>query len=267
MTDRLLAANFGKLTKGSNMKFIEVGANRQVRKIACLQRSGGNPALFWLGGFKSDMRGTKASALDKIGQKLSLGVTRFDYSGHGQSDGEFENSTISLWLEEAIAVFEKTEGEQIVIGSSMGGWLAFLLNKYLHEHGQNRIRALITIAPAVDMTRDLMLARFTEDELGALEKNGRVEQPSDYGDPYVITRELIEDGQRHLLLDGPIKTGAPVHILQGGKDMDVPPAHALKLASCVLEDPLTLTLIPDGDHSLSRQQDIKALEVAITGYL
>jgi len=249
------------------MKFIKVGARPETRKIALLQRAGDNPALFWLGGFKSDMGGTKATALDKIGEKLGLGVTRFDYFGHGQSAGEFENATISLWLEDAIAAFGATRGEQIVIGSSMGGWLAFLLNQYLRERGENRIRALIAIAPAIDMTEDLMLANFTPAELAALEKTGRVEQPSDYGEPYVLTKELLEDGQRHLLFDQPIKTGCPVHILQGGKDRDVPAAHALKLVAHLLSDPVTLTMIPNGDHSLSRKQDIAALERAITGYL
>ncbi len=249
------------------MQFIEVGAKPETRKIAILQRAGNNPGLFWLGGFKSGMEGTKAVALDKLGEKLGLAVTRFDYSGHGRSQGEFENSTISLWLEDTIAAFAATKGEQIVIGSSMGGWLAFLLNRHLRQRGENRVKALVAIAPAIDMTKDLMLARFTPGELAALEKNGRVEQPSDYGDPYVLTKELITDGQRHLLFDQPIKTGCPVHILQGGNDSEVPPAHALKLVSFLLDDPVTLTMIPDGGHSLSRQQDLKALAGVIGAYL
>jgi len=249
------------------MKFIEVGAKPETRKIALLQRKGNNPSLFWLGGFKSDMAGTKATALDKIGEKLGLGVTRFDYSGHGQSGGEFENATISLWLEEAIAAFAATKGEQIVIGSSMGAWLAFLLNRNLRKRGETRIKVLIAIAPAIDMTRDLMLANFTPGELAALEKNGRVEQPSSYGAPYVLTKELLKDGQRHLLFGQPIQTGCPVHILQGGHDQEVPVSHALKLVSHLLDDPVTLTLIPDGNHSLSRDRDIKMLEKAIVQYI
>lgn len=252
------------------MKFIEVGAKPEIRKIALLQRPGNNPALFWLGGFKSDMKGTKATALDRIGEKLSLGVTRFDYSGHGQSGGEFENATISLWLEDAIAAFDTTRGEQIIVGSSMGAWLAFLLNRNLRKRGENRTRALLAIAPAIDMTRDLMLANFTAGELYDLEKDGRVEQPSDYGAPYVITKKLLEDGQRHLLFDQPgqpVQTGCKVHILQGGEDREVPVSHALKLVSHLPEDPVTLTLIPDGNHSLSRDSDLKMLEKAIVQYI
>ncbi len=248
------------------MQFIEVGVQPKSRKIALVHARGSNPGLFWLGGFKSDLTGTKAVALDKIGQKLGLGVTRFDYSGHGQSQGEFESGTISLWLEEAVAVFDTTKGEQIVVGSSMGGWLAFLLNRYLRQRGEERIRALIVIAPAIDMTHDLMLANFTPVELEALEKNGRVIQPSDYEQPYVLTRQLIEDGERHLLFNAALKTGCPVRILQGGRDVAVPPSHALKLVSRLLDDPVTLSLIPDGDHSLSRTSDLKMLEQAIAEY-
>jgi len=249
------------------MKFIEVGAAPETRKIALSQRAGNNPSLFWLGGFKSDMAATKALALDKIGESLGLGVTRFDYSGSGQSEGRFENATISDWLEEAIAVFATTRGEQIVIGSSMGGWLAFLLNRHLRERGESRVKALITIAPAIDMTRDLMLANFTAAELAALAKGGRVIQPSDYEQPYVLTRKLITDGAQHLMFDAPIKTGCPVRILQGGRDQAVPVAHALKLVSYLLNDPVTLTLIPDGDHSLSRAGDLAVLERAIVEHV
>jgi len=249
------------------MQFIEVGTQPKTRKIARVHTRGNTPGLFWLGGLKSDMSGTKAVALDKIGRGLGLGVTRFDYSGHGQSEGEFESGTISLWLEEAVAVFDTTKGEQIIVGSSMGGWLAFLLNRYLRQRGEERIKALIVIAPAIDMTHDLMLANFTAAELAMLEKNGRVEQPSDYEEPYVLTRELINDGERHLMFGAAITTGCPVRIVQGGRDIAVPPSHALKLVSHLLSAPVTLSLIPDGDHSLSRKQDLKMLERAIVEHI
>ncbi|WP_196259906.1 alpha/beta hydrolase [Pelagibacterium limicola] len=241
-----------------------VGAGGEAREIAILRRDGGAPGLFWLGGFRSDMDGSKAQALDALGTEKGLSVTRFDYSGHGRSGGDFLKGTISRWLEEALAVFGTTGGPQIVIGSSMGGWLALLLNKALREKAEDRVRGIVLIAPATDMTRDLMRNTFTDAELADLWEKGRVEQPSDYSDePYVLTRELIEDGERHLLFFGPIRTRCPVAILQGGKDTDVPPAHALKLVSHLISDPVTFTLIPDGDHRLSREADIEKLKQTV----
>ncbi len=245
------------------MRFLSVGSGAQVRRIALEQREGKAPGLFWLGGFKSDMTGSKASALEMIGKKLGVGVTRFDYSGHGQSQGAFVEGTISAWLEEAVAVFRETSGPQILVGSSMGGWLAFLLNRHLRHMGVDQVKALVVIAPAVDMTEDLMRATFTLEELETLETQGRVEQPSDYGEPYILTKKLIEDGEKHLLFSDQLTTGCPVHILQGGRDQAVPVSHALKLVSHLLLDPVTLTLVPDGDHSLSRKQDIDLLERTI----
>ncbi|HHG89490.1 MAG TPA: alpha/beta hydrolase [Devosia sp.] len=246
------------------MEFLSVGEGAHVRRIALEQREGKAPGLFWLGGFKSDMAGSKASALDMIGKKTGLGVTRFDYSGHGQSEGAFLEGTISDWLEECIAVFlKKTRGEQILVGSSMGGWLALLLNRYLQNKDEGRVKALVLIAPAVDMTQDLMRAAFTPEELEMLEKQGRIEQPSDYDEPYILTKKLIEDGEKHLLFSDHLATGCPVHILQGGRDEAVPVSHAQKLVSHLLLDPVTLTLVPDGDHSLSREQDLELLERTI----
>jgi pimeloyl-ACP methyl ester carboxylesterase len=241
-----------------------VGEGRAARRIAVLSRPGGSPGLFWLGGFRSDMTGGKATALDSLGAEDGLAVTRFDYSGHGQSGGDFFDGTIGRWLEEALAVFATTRGPQVVVGSSMGGWLALLLNRVLRERGVGRIRALILIAPAVDMTEELMRPEFTPADLETLARQGYVEQPSDYSDePYPITARLIEDGREHLLFGGPIETGCPVTILQGGKDTDVPPAHALRLVSHLLHDPVTLTLVPDGDHRLSRESDLALLRAAV----
>ncbi len=244
---------------------ITVGDGADARRIAIRKREGGNPGTFWLGGFKSDMVGTKAEALDALGAKHGRAVTRFDYSGHGESGGEFLDGSISRWLEEALAVFALTKGPQIVVGSSMGGWLALLLNRVLRERGESRVAGLVLIAPAVDMTEDLMRLTFSPAELHDLNVKGRVEKPSDYSDePDVLTEQLIQDGARHLMFSkGSIVTGCPVHILQGGQDTDVPSTHALKLLSHLTRDPVTFSLIPDGDHRLSRDQDIAMLENAV----
>lgn len=239
---------------------VPVGAGQARREIAVDQRPGTAPGLFWLGGFKSDMAGSKAIALDAFGAELGLTVTRFDYSGHGISGGPFTDGTISRWLEEAEEVFALTVGEQILVGSSMGGWLALLLNKRLRARGENRIRGIVLIAPAVDMTAELIPARFSEADRAAMAEQGFVAYPSAYSaEPYVYTRALIEDGNTHLLFGGPIVTDCPVAILQGGKDPDVPPAHAQKLVSHLVLDPVTLTLVPDGDHRLSRPEDLALL--------
>lgn len=243
---------------------LTVGSGAEAREIAILTRPGGSPGLFWLGGFRSEMTGSKATALDALGVAEGFAVTRFDYSGHGQSGGDFLEGTISRWLEEALAVFATTSGPQIIIGSSMGGWLALLLNRALRQRGESRVRALILIAPAVDMTEDLIRDEFTPADYQALMARGVVEQPSQYSsEPYPITAKLIEDGVKHLLFAGVIETGCPVTILQGGKDVDVPQEHALKLVSHLLHDPVTLTLVPDGDHRLSRDQDLRLLETAV----
>lgn len=248
----------------SAVEKITVGTGDNIRDIAVLRRGGKTPGLFWLGGFRSDMEGSKAEALDRLGAGAGLAVTRFDYSGHGRSGGAFLDGTISRWLAEALAVFATTQGPQIVIGSSMGGWLALLLNKALRAQGDERVKAIVLIAPAADMTRDLMRDTFTDAELADLWEKGRVEQPSDYSDePYVLTRDLIEDGENHLLFSAPIRTHCPVAILQGGKDTDVPPAHALKLVSHLVSDPVTFTLIPDGDHRLSREADLETLRQTV----
>jgi pimeloyl-ACP methyl ester carboxylesterase len=151
----------------SELAFVEVGTGAESRRIAMLVRAGRAPGIFWLGGYRSDMTGSKAGALDDLGAELGLAVTRFDYSGHGQSGGDFLDGTISRWLEEALAVFALTEGPQVVVGSSMGGWLALLLAKTLAVRNPGRVKALTLIAPAVDMTEDLMLKGFSKKELKA----------------------------------------------------------------------------------------------------
>lgn len=240
-------------------EFIPVGD----RRIAVERRPGRAPGLFWLGGFKSDMTGSKALALDAFGRSHGLAVTRMDYSGHGQSSGDFNHGTITRWLEEALAVFETTTGPQIVIGSSMGGWIAQLLIRELRRLDSNRVIGLVLIAPATDMT-ELMLAQMTKKQRAALDKQGFVEEPSEYSaDPYRINGALIEDGRHHLMFGRAIELGCPVTILQGAKDRDVPKEHALKLVQHLVADPVTITIVPDGDHRLSRPEDIALLERSI----
>ena len=242
---------------------IPVGMGDAGRDIAVEQRDGRAPGIFWLGGFRSDMMGGKALALDALGVEQGLAVTRFDYSGHGISGGAFDDGTISRWLEEAEAVLATTSGPQIIVGSSMGGWLALLLARALLKRG-TPAHGLVLIAPAPDMTHELMLPDFTPEEHESLQNNGYVDQPSQYSDtPYRITRALIEDGAHHLLFGGVIETGCPVTILQGGADPDVPQAHAIRLVTHILHDPVTLTLIPDGDHRLSREEDLARLKDAV----
>lgn len=246
---------------------ITVGSGDAARPIAVEQRHGRMPGILWLGGFRSDMMGSKAMALDSLGAEQGLMVTRFDYSGHGASGGSFDEGTISRWLEEAEAVLASTSGPQIIVGSSMGGWIALLLARKLLGRG-SPAHALVLIAPATDMTHDLMLPGFTPAEHEQLQNQGYIDQPSQYSEtPYRITRGLIEDGQKHLMFGNVIETGCPVTILQGGKDPDVPQAHAIKLVTHILHDPVTLTLIPDGDHRLSREEDLLRLKDAVLRHL
>jgi len=249
---------------GSHNRFrLPLGTGPTARAIAVCQRPGGAPGLFWLNGFRSVMTGAKATALDALGAEKGLAVTRFDYSGHGESGGSFDLGTISRWLAEAEAVLATTAGPQIVCGSSMGGWIALLLARQQLARG-TPLRGLVLLAPAVDAATTLLPARMTPDQQRDLARQGFFERDSRYGDgPYRYTQAFIEDGARHQLLTGVIETGCPVHILQGGADPDVPAAHAQVLLAHILHDPVTLTLIPDGDHRLSRPSDLQRLREAV----
>jgi pimeloyl-ACP methyl ester carboxylesterase len=208
------------------------------------------------------MTSTKASALDEEATRRGFGLLRFDYSGHGLSGGRIEDGTISRWLEESLAVFRaQSEGPQILVGSSMGGYLALLVARALHEAGEDkRLAGMILIAPAVDMTEALMWAHLPDEARRAIAEVGAWARPTAYApEPYVITRGLIEDGRRHLLLDGVVRTYCPVSILQAMRDEDVPYKHALALMERLVADSATLTLVRDGDHRLSRPQDIALL--------
>jgi pimeloyl-ACP methyl ester carboxylesterase len=248
--------------------FIEVGKNGASRRIAVRARAGSTPGLFWLGGFKSDMQGTKALALDAWAVRQGRACVRFDYSGHGESGGAFIDGTIGRWLEESVAVFERfCRGPQVVIGSSMGGWMALLLARELAKREASRasLAGLVLIAPAPDFTEALMWNGFSPEIKQEIETRGVSLRPSQYGDgePYPITRGLIEEGRNHLLLGGAIHVGCPVRILQGAQDPDVPWQHAFALVHRLPADDVVLTMIQDGDHRLSRPQDIARLIAAV----
>ena len=246
----------------TGLKTLDIGTGSDRRPIAVRLREGRTPGLVWLGGFKSDMKGTKAEALDRWAAESGRAYLRFDYSGHGESGGDFADGTIARWLEEGLAVFDAfCRGPQVLIGSSMGGWLALLL---LRELGACR---LVLIAPAVDFTEALMWQRFPPEVRRQIEQTGSWQRPSAYSEePYLITRKLIEDGRNHLLLGGLIETGCPVRILQGVQDEDVPWQHAVELSSRLAHDDVVLTLVKDGDHRLSRPEDIERLIGAVAEF-
>jgi pimeloyl-ACP methyl ester carboxylesterase len=217
------------------------------------------------------MKGTKAQALDQWANEQGRACIRFDYSGHGESGGACADGTIGRWLEESCAVFEAfCEGPYVVVGSSMGGWISLLLARALREgklKGKGTLAGLVLIAPAVDFTEALMWPRMTPEIRQQIETTGSWQRPSEYSDePYLITRGLIEDGRKHLLLGGLIETGCPVRILQGVKDEDVPWEHAVSLVSRIARDDVVLTLVKDGDHRLSRPEDIERLLAAIAEF-
>jgi pimeloyl-ACP methyl ester carboxylesterase len=246
--------------------FVVVGRDSAERSIAVRARAGGAPGLFWLGGFNSDMRGTKALALDAWAAEHDRACVRFDYSGHGESGGAFVDGTIGRWLEESVAVFEQfCTGPQVVIGSSMGGWIALLLARELARRpaGRASLAGLVLIAPAPDFTEELMWKGFSPEIRREIESQGVWLRPSAYGEPYPITRALIEEGRSHLLLGSAIDVGCPVRILQGAQDPDVPWRHAFALADRLPSDDVVLTMIQDGDHRLSRPQDIARILAAV----
>jgi len=251
--------------------FIAVGGGSDLRQIAVRARAGSQPGLLWLGGFKSDMQGTKALALDGWAAEHGRGCVRFDYSGHGESGGTFAGGTIGRWLEESLAVFDQfCRGPQVVIGSSMGGWMALLLVRALIRRQlvlpRASVTGLVLIAPAPDFTEELMWKGFSPQIRAEIESKGLWLRPSEYGDPYPITKALIEEGRNHLLLGSAIDVGCPVRILQGAQDPDVPWQHAFALAHRLPSDDVVLTMIQDGDHRLSRPQDIARILAAVAEF-
>jgi pimeloyl-ACP methyl ester carboxylesterase len=225
------------------------------------------PVIVWLGGFKSDMRGTKAEHLAALAQRQGLAFLRFDYSGHGESGGDFSEGTISRWLEDAEAVISRFTATRrlLPVGSSMGAWIALRLAQNLTSNQQkHRLAGMVLLAPAPDFTADLIEPNLTTAQRADLIAKGYCQEPSLYGaEPYIYTKALLEDGRANRVMTGMIDTHCPVTILQGMADSDVPFAHALKLVSHLPHDHVTLTLIKDGDHRLSRKQDLALLERAV----
>ncbi len=250
-------------------QFLDVGEGAASRRIAYLQQQGDGKGagLVWLQGFKSDMISTKAAALSEWAEGQQIALTRFDYSGHGQSasgaGGRFEDGTLGRWIEEARAVFDQlTSGPQVLIGSSMGGAIALALLKRLmveHPAAAARIKALVLVAPAWDMTEELMWKAFPEPVRREVMDNGVWMRPSQYGDPYPITRALIEDGRRHLIGGQRWNPGRPIAILHGRLDPDVPFAHSETLMRNLDGGWAHLVEVPDGEHRLSRPEDIALL--------
>ena len=230
-------------------------------RVAWRRVDGSGPAVVWLGGFKSDMSGTKSQALADWALAGGRAYVRFDYLGHGESSGAFEKGTITRWREDALAVLDAlTDGDVVLVGSSMGGWIACLAAMAQPE----RVRAMVLIAPAADFTERLMKPGLPPEGLAALNADGVWLRPSEYGDPYPITRTLLDDGARWSILQAQeIPITVPVRILQGGCDPDVPWRHALELANALKSQDVVFTLIKDGDHRLSRPRDIERLIAAV----
>jgi pimeloyl-ACP methyl ester carboxylesterase len=282
---------------GIEPQFLEVGSGAALRRIAYLREAGagaGKPGLVWLCGLKSEMTSTKAAAVAEWARTQGVASLRFDYSGHGQSEGRFEAGTVSRWLEEAEAGFRAlTQGPQVLVGSSMGGYIALLLlRRLLAENRQpaaggrqsgaageatpdarpptagteaDRIKALVLIAPAWDMT-ELMWRNLPTAARKDIEETGVFLRPSRYGDsPYPITRALIEDGRSHLIGSAPFDPGRPVRIIHGLQDPDVPWEHTLDLVAHLSGDWTRVEAVPDGEHRLSRPQDIALLLETIAG--
>ena len=233
--------------------------DRPGGQIAYRAVQGREPTVLWLGGFGSDMEGTKVLALSDWAAAQGRAFVRFDYFGHGRSQGRFADGTISRWREDALAVIDAvTQGPLILVGSSMGAWIACLAAVERPE----RIAGMVLIAPAADFTSALIEPRLSGEARRDLARDGVWLRPSDYGDPQPISRALLEDGARWTILPGPIPIAAPVRILQGREDPDVPWAHALSLSQALETTGQVFSLIGDGDHRLSRPQDLRRIIAA-----
>jgi pimeloyl-ACP methyl ester carboxylesterase len=237
-------ASIGRLDRGDGVE------------LAWQKLDGRSPTVVFLPGFRSDMTGDKATALAAFCAGQGCAMLRFDYSGHGISSGRFEDGTIGVWTADALAAIDRlTEGQLVLVGSSMGGWIALLCALARRD----RIAALVGVAAAPDFTDALMAQALSFKQRTQLMREGVVHLPSQYGDPTPITRALIEDGRNHLLLSAPIELDCPVRLLQGQADPDVPWEMALRIAAKVTSADVHVTVVKDGDHRLSRPQDLALL--------
>ena len=231
----------------------------QGRRLAFHRTPGEGPGIVFLGGFRSDMTGSKATFLEGWAAERGRAFVRFDYSGHGASEGRFEDGTIGRWLEDARAVLDACEGPQVLVGSSMGAWIALLIAREMPE----RVRALVLVAAAADFTEDGFWAGLSDILRAKLMRQGRVALPSEYGDPYMVTRGLIEDGRAHLVLRDPLPLPMPVRMFWGTRDTAVSEAETLRLMRHADAPDLVLTIAKGSDHSFSAPADLARIAAAI----
>ena len=231
-------------------------------QIAWRRRAGLGPTVVWLGGFRSDMGGTKAEALDRAAERQGWDYLRFDYFAHGASSGDWAEATIGRWREDALAVIDQlTDGPLVLVGSSMGGWIACLCALARPE----RVKSMVLIAPAPDFTEALMKPKLSAQAREAIERHGEWIETAGYEGPFAITRKFLDDGRDWQILGGPVEIDIPVRILQGQCDPDVPWAHALKLADRLTSKDVVFTLVKDGDHRLSTPGNLVLLTDAVGG--
>lgn len=250
---------------------VGTGTGADARDIAWRLSDGpkDRPLLVWLGGYRSDMKGTKALELENFARDKGLACLRLDYSGHGESGGEFRDGTISRWLDEALAVIAQAGFRRLIlIGSSMGGWIALRAVAELRKSKTVTVEGMVLIAPAPDFTLDLIEPSLGETERNSLAEKGYFEEHSDYSpEPNIFTAKLMDDGRANRVLTGIIETGCPVHILQGMQDPDVPWRHAMKLVEHLPADDVVISLVKDGDHRLSRPEDLALMRRALEALL
>ena len=242
-------------------QYLETDHGTRIAYHKIPKGAGKIPGVMFLGGFMSDMEGSKALALEAMCLRENRSFVRFDYAGHGQSSGKFEDGTIGLWLQDALAVIDHiAQGPQILVGSSMGGWISLLAAKARKP----RVAALVGVAAAPDFTVRMWHEEFSEDQRQAILNNGFVKIPTDYGDePYTITQALIENGWKNRIAHGPIHLDIPVRLIQGMEDADVPWQTALTIAEKISGGDVDIILVPGGDHRLSTDQDLERLIVTV----
>jgi len=239
---------------------VQILTRKNGSSIAYCKLEGKSPGVIFMGGFMSDMNGSKAIALQQICHEQGLAYLRFDYLGHGSSSGKFTDGTISTWAEDALDVFDNlTEGPQIIVGSSMGGWMMMLTA----ISRPKRVVGLVGIAAAPDFTEDLLPNQLTKKQMAKIEKTGIVIIPSEFENPYTITKKLLEDGRQHLLLRKKIPIDCKVRLLHGLKDTSVPWKTALKIQELLRSQDVEVNLIKNGDHRLSNDADLKRLKESL----
>jgi pimeloyl-ACP methyl ester carboxylesterase len=244
----------------ASVRFVD----RSGARLACLSQPGAQPTVVFLGGYASDMTGTKAGYLDEWCRARGQGFLRFDYQGHGRSSGRLADGTIGAWRDDALAVIGAcTTGPLLLVGSSMGAWVMLLAALAMPE----RIHALVGIAAAPDFTEDLLWARLDDGQRAVLQRDGVIRLPSAYGEPMAFTWRLVEDGRRHLVLRSPLALPVPVRLLHGTRDVDVPWETSWRLAEAIRGRDVTLTLVKDGEHRLSEPHELSLLGAVVASLL